>query len=43
MPGTVKTPEEIVRCEYSHDYPQDTHLTYTRTGQNVHLELTFQA
>lgn len=43
MPGTVKAPEEIIRCEYSHDYPQDTHLAYTRTGQNVHLELTFQS
>ena len=43
MPGTVKAPEEIIRCEYSHDYLQDTHLTYTRTGQNVHLELTFQS
>ena len=43
MPETAKVPDEIIQREYSHDYPNDTHLTYTRTGQNVHLELTFQS
>lgn len=36
-------PDEIIHRDYSHDYPKDTHLTYTRTGKDVHLELTFQS
>ena len=43
MSEAAKAPDEIIQREYSHDYPNDTHLTYTRTGQNVHLELTFQS
>ena len=43
MSEAAKAPDEIIQREYSHDYPNDTHLTYTRTGQNVHMELTFQS
>ena len=43
MPEAAKVPDEIIQREYSHDYPKDTHLTYTRTGKNVHLELTFRS
>lgn len=43
MPEAAKAPDEIIQRNYSHDYPEDTHLTYTRTAQNVHLELTFQS
>ena len=28
---------------FSHDYPDDTHLTYTRSGNNAHLVLSFQS
>ena len=43
MSEAAKVPDEIIQREYSHDYPKDTHLTYTRAGKNVHLELTFQS
>lgn len=43
MPEAAKVPDEIIQREYSHDYPKDTQLTYTRTGKNVHLELTFRS
>lgn len=38
-----RIPEETIRRDYSHDYQNDTHITYTRSGKNVHLELTFES
>ena len=36
-------PDEVIHFDYSHDYPNDTHLTYTRTGKEAHLEIAFQS
>ena len=43
LSDTVKAPDEIIRRNYSHDYPNDTQLTYTRSGKETHLTLTFQS
>ena len=43
LPQSDKQPDEVIHREYSHDYPHDTQITYTRTGKDVHLEMTFQS
>ena len=43
LSDTVIAPDEIIRRNYSHDYPNDTQLTYTRSGKEAHLTLTFQS
>ncbi len=43
LSDTVKALDEIIRRNYSHDYPNDTQLTYTRSGKEAHLTLTFQS
>ena len=35
--------DEVISMSFSHDYPDDTHLTYTRSGNNAHLVLSFQS
>ena len=34
---------ETISMSYSHDYPDDTHLTYSREGDQVHLHLAFNS
>ena len=43
MATEAKQADEVIERHYSHDYPNDTHLTYTRTGNKAHLELSFQS
>ncbi len=43
MGQTADSSTEKIQMDYSHDYPGDTHLTYTRNGNEVHLLLTFQS
>lgn len=43
MATEAKQPDEVIERHYSHDYPNDTHLTYTRTGNKANLELSFQS
>ena len=43
MEKDAQQPDEIIHREYSHDYPHDTLLTYTRTGNDVHLEMSFES
>jgi hypothetical protein len=35
--------DEVISMSFSHDYPDDTQLTYTRSGNNAHLVLSFQS
>lgn len=43
MDPVKKTPDEKIILTYSHDYPDDTHLTYIREGKQAHLLLSFQS
>ena len=43
MDRTANAPDEIITRSFSHDYPGDTQLTYSREGKQVHLRLSFQS
>ena len=43
MDHAKPTHDEVISMSFSHDYPDDTHLTYTRSGNNAHLVLSFQS
>ena len=43
MDQSVKVPDEKITMSFTHDYPDDTHLTYIREGKQVHLLLSFQS
>ncbi len=43
MDQTVKAPDEKIVRSFTHDYPDDTKLTYIREGKHVHLLLSFQS
>ncbi len=38
-----QAPDEKFTMSYTHDYPDDTQLTYIREGKQVHLLLSFQS
>ena len=38
-----QAPDEKITMSYTHDYPDDTQLTYIREGKQVHLLLSFQS
>lgn len=43
MDRTANAPDEIITRSFSHDYPGDTQLTYSREGKQVHLLFSFQS
>ena len=40
---TDKPAAETISMDYSHDYPDDTHLTCSKEGDQVHLHLAFDS
>ena len=40
---TGKPETETISMDFTHDYPDDTHLTYSREGNQVHLHLAFDS
>ena len=40
---TDKPAAETISIDYSHDYPDDTHLTCSKEGDQVHLHLAFDS
>ena len=40
---TDKPAAETISMDFSHDYPDDTHLTYSKEGDQVHLHLAFDS
>ena len=40
---TDKPAAETISMDFSHDYPNDTHLTCSKEGDQVHLHLAFDS